>query len=154
MVLPLISTTLSLSRPPKMPRGLRKRGRRHKNKDSEESPQEPEHSNYDGTELEGGEGGDHHHHELNQEEEDQENRPEPSWIIPPVAGAHRHNKSALIDPEAPFGFVDAEVKAYFRTVDVQIKNWQENQTLPKADGEEENETVGADPNEGGCPFSF
>jgi nucleolar protein 9 len=31
------------------------------------------------------------------------------------------------DPEAPFEGVEADVKAYFRTVDLQIRDWQENQ---------------------------
>jgi len=35
--------------------------------------------------------------------------------------------SAEISPEAPFGFVDVEVKAYFRTVDIQIRDWQDTQ---------------------------
>ena len=29
--------------------------------------------------------------------------------------------------EAPFGYVDADIKAYFRTVDVQIRAWQERE---------------------------
>ena len=31
-----------------------------------------------------------------------------------------------VDPGAPYGYVDADIKAYFRTVDVQIRDWQEN----------------------------
>jgi len=37
------------------------------------------------------------------------------------------NRSEEVDIEAPFGFVDTEVKAYFRTVDIQIRDWQENE---------------------------
>lgn len=46
---------------------------------------------------------------------------EPSWIIP------SYKQEEEINPEAPFGYVDVDVKAYFRTVDVQIRNWQESQ---------------------------
>ena len=45
------------------------------------------------------------------------------------------------DLEAPFGYVDADVKAYFRTVDLRIRDWQsgaEDIDLPE----------GVDPNQG------
>lgn len=64
---------------------------------------------------------------------------EPSWIVP---SSHQDEE---INPEAPFGYVDSEVKAYFRTVDVQIRNWQENQEEEEADGD-------VDPNERACPL--
>ncbi len=32
--------------------------------------------------------------------------------------------SKQFNPEAPFGYVDPELKAYFRTVDDQLKEWQ------------------------------
>lgn len=59
----------------------------------------------------------------------------PSWI---VSGPSTNE----YNDEAPFGYVDSEVKAYFRTVDVQLREWQEegNTTAP-ADGD-------SDPNEG------
>ncbi|KAI0829359.1 ARM repeat-containing protein [Trametes gibbosa] len=57
----------------------------------------------------------------------------PSWIVPA-----REDPGA--DPNAPFGYVDAEVKAYFRTVDVQIREWQE--TRPEVE-----EDADVDPNE-------
>jgi nucleolar protein 9 len=43
----------------------------------------------------------------------------PAWIetAPPV--------EAAFNPEAPFGFCDPDVKAYFRTVDKQLVEWQE-----------------------------
>lgn len=119
----------------KMPRGLRKRGRRHKNKETEDYPQGQDESYaHDGMEE--------NNHELNQ---DQGSHTEPSWIIP---AASRGNDET-VNPEAPFGFVDAEVKAYFRTVDVQIRDWQENQGEDGgADGD-----VDVDPNEGALiPF--
>ncbi|KAF5320668.1 hypothetical protein D9619_001195 [Psilocybe cf. subviscida] len=62
-----------------------------------------------------------------------ESHGEPSWIVP----SGRQDEE--INLEAPFGYVDSEVKAYFRTVDVQIRNWQENQE-EEADGD-------VDPNE-------
>ncbi|KAF9268292.1 hypothetical protein L218DRAFT_918805 [Marasmius fiardii PR-910] len=42
--------------------------------------------------------------------------PGPSWIVP---------NEEESNPEAPFGYVDADIKAYFRTVDTQIQNWQD-----------------------------
>jgi nucleolar protein 9 len=44
----------------------------------------------------------------------------PSWILPAVKTDDIQNS------EAPFGYVDADVKAYFRTVDTQLREWQEN----------------------------
>jgi nucleolar protein 9 len=69
----------------------------------------------------------------NYEEEPQAGR---SWIIPASKNSEETNL------EAPFGYLDADVKAYFRTVDVQIRNWQENE----AEAKEINESM--DPNEG------
>ncbi|KAF8894312.1 armadillo-type protein [Mucidula mucida] len=43
----------------------------------------------------------------------------PSWII------QKPEDTAEMDPEAPFGYLDADVKAYFRTVDVQMRQWQD-----------------------------
>ena len=64
-------------------------------------------------------------------------RPGPSWIIP------ASKESEDINLEAPFGYLNVDVKAYFRTVDVQIRNWQDNEV----DAVEGNDDV--DPNEGG-----
>lgn len=61
----------------------------------------------------------------------------PSWI----RSAPRHDtEDNEFNPEAPFGYVDADVKAYFRTVDVQMRDWQvqEDQDLDQD----------KDPNEG------
>jgi nucleolar protein 9 len=57
----------------------------------------------------------------------------PSWIVPRA-------DSKQPNPEAPFGYVDPELKAYFRTVDDQLKEWQ--QSRDHAEGEED-----VDPNE-------
>jgi nucleolar protein 9 len=45
-------------------------------------------------------------------------------------------------PEAPFGYVDPDIKAYFRTVDDQIRTWQQERPY------EENQDADLDPNEG------
>ncbi|KAF9448476.1 hypothetical protein P691DRAFT_800795 [Macrolepiota fuliginosa MF-IS2] len=110
-----------------MPRGLRKRGRRHKKEVDDYSQEQGGAYDDDGTEAN------------NCEHQDQISRPEPSWIVP---AASRSNDDTL-NPEAPFGFADAEVKAYFRTVDVQIRDWQKNQA--GVEGEDGN--VDVDPNE-------
>ena len=60
----------------------------------------------------------------------------PSWI---VSGAKQEEETNL---EAPYGYVDVDVKAYFRTVDVQIRDWQEKRD--EGAGEEARDT---DPNE-------
>lgn len=61
---------------------------------------------------------------------------QPSWIKPA--------RVIEEDPSAPFGYVDADVKAYFRSVDVQIRGWAEVDTI------EEEPTEDRDPNEGEC----
>lgn len=63
-----------------------------------------------------------------------QNEAGPSWIV----SAPRDSQP---NDEAPFGYVDAEVKAYFRTVDLQIRDWQENEHAPE-------EELDTDPNEG------
>ncbi|KAG6861483.1 hypothetical protein C0995_015910 [Termitomyces sp. Mi166 len=60
---------------------------------------------------------------------------EPSWI----RSAPLHDPEDGFNPEAPFGYVDADVKAYFRTVDVQMRDWQV---------QEEDLDQDKDPNEG------
>ena len=78
-----------------MPRENRKRGKKHKKKAEGETGTEP-----------------------NPEHPPSEPQAGPSWIIPP-------SNAGTTNQEAPFGYVDAEVKAYFRTVDTQIREWQE-----------------------------
>lgn len=79
-----------------MPRENRKRGKKNKKKPEEEfiPPAQPPPA------------------------PDPEITGEPSWIRPAAEPIPETN------PEAPFGYVDADVKAYFRTVDVQIRDWQ------------------------------
>lgn len=113
-----------------MPRGLRKRGRRHKDNVAEEfTHEQAEQVHYDGPEED--------NFELSH---DQPNPSGPSWIIPAASRSDAED----VNPEAPFGFVDAEVKAYFRTVDVQIREWQDGQA--EVEGVDGN--VDIDPNEG------
>ncbi|KAG6375080.1 hypothetical protein JVT61DRAFT_3865 [Boletus reticuloceps] len=59
---------------------------------------------------------------------------EPSWIV-------SVREAEDIHPEAPFGYVDPDVKAYFRTVDEQIQSWQEARIQPM------NQDGDLDPNE-------
>jgi nucleolar protein 9 len=74
------------------------------------------------------------------EEEEPETSAGPSWIVP------KTSQQPEVNAEAPFGYVDADVKAYFRTVDLQIREWQEN--APIAQDDQEN-----DPNEGDAGLS-
>ncbi|KAF9246872.1 armadillo-type protein [Melanogaster broomeanus] len=96
-----------------MPRELRKRGKKHK------KPNNPEPTE---------------NQPPAQEDHYQKPSGEPSWIIsaPHVEEAH---------PEAPFGYVEPDIKAYFRTVDEQLQTWQEDEHQP------ENENDDLDPNE-------
>ncbi|KDQ64985.1 hypothetical protein JAAARDRAFT_28650 [Jaapia argillacea MUCL 33604] len=66
----------------------------------------------------------------------------PSWIVsaPKPEGEE-------FNPEAPFGYVDADVKAYFRTVDLQIREWQESAPGAEYAREGEAEDGDGDPNE-------
>ncbi|KAI0069190.1 ARM repeat-containing protein [Artomyces pyxidatus] len=97
-----------------MPRENRKRGKKHKKVASEEAAYEVQRPVED------------------QPEEVEEQQSGPSWIVP----AQDNNR---VDSEAPFGYVDADIKAYFRTVETQLKEWQENA--------EENAEGDIDPNE-------
>ena len=112
-----------------MPRENRKRGKKHKKpvRNEVEPEADPEvyqeDADYEGEQRHGDfEGGDR-----------------PSWVVP--------DREPQVNLEAPFGYVDADVKAYFRTVELQIRDWQENSTNPSAgrSGDNENEQ---DPNEG------
>ena len=91
---------------------LRKRGKRHKKPSAEDQTHAQEHEALD----EGPSSG-------------------PSWIVP-----RADSSSEQSNPEAPFGFVDPELKAYFKTVDDQLKEWQQNRDY--AEGDED-----VDPNE-------
>ena len=98
-----------------MPKELRKRGRRHKTSRTEDKTPAQVRESLD----EGSSAG-------------------PSWIVPRA-------DSKQLNPEAPFGYVDPELKAYFRTVDDQLKEWQ--QIRDYAEGEED-----VDPNESASCF--
>ncbi|KAF9468782.1 armadillo-type protein [Collybia nuda] len=58
---------------------------------------------------------------------------EPSWIRPTAEHIPETN------PEAPFGYVDVDVKAYFRTVDIQIRDWQGTHKAGEDDDTDPNE---------------
>jgi nucleolar protein 9 len=96
-----------------MPRENRKRGKKHK--------KQPDHGP-----------------EQQHEEEPEplvDSLDKPSWII---SGAKEVEET---NPEAPYGYVDADIKAYFRTVDVQIRDWQESRD------EDAGEAGDTDPND-------
>ena len=103
----------------KMPRENRKRGKKQKKKSSEVAKNEESYgsTNRDPQLAAASQGG-------------------PSWIRPVESDAHH--------PEAPYGYVDNDVKAYFRTVDVQIRDWQEN----KRDEDQADVDGDKDPNNG------
>jgi nucleolar protein 9 len=100
-----------------MPKELRKRGKRHKKSSAEDQTHAQEHEVLD----EGPSSG-------------------PSWIVP-----RADSSSKQFNPDAPFGYIDPELKAYFKTVDDQLKEWQQNRNY--AEGEED-----VDPNE--SKYSF
>jgi nucleolar protein 9 len=101
-----------------MPREHRKRGKRKKNeKEADINPIVT--SNLEPEELGSG---------------------HPSWIETEASS------EAAFNPEAPFGFCDPDVKAYFRTVDKQLAEWLESGI--------ENETdIVEDPSLGESPLS-
>ena len=84
-----------------MPRENRKRGKKHRKR--------PEQALEQQVNFEHGE----------QPEPIVESLDQPSWIISGPKEEEEEN------PEVPYGYVDADVKAYFRTVDAQIRDWHE-----------------------------
>lgn len=62
----------------------------------------------------------------------------PSWIVQ----GHGHEETE-VNTETPFGCVDPDVKAYFRTVDEKLKEWQDIRP-----NDEDGESEDVDPNEG------
>ncbi|TFK56028.1 ARM repeat-containing protein [Heliocybe sulcata] len=99
-----------------MPRENRKRGKKHrKSAVEEQAEQSVEDAQYDAP--------------------DTEDQAGPSWIV----SAPRLEET---NPEAPFGYVDADVKAYFRTVDLQLREWQDQKGLAETE-----EDADIDPNE-------
>jgi nucleolar protein 9 len=67
----------------------------------------------------------------------------PSWMrnASAIAGSKR-----VEELEAPFGYLDADVKAYFRTVDLKLREWQDGtvQDLPEGIDTNEGESHQAD----------
>lgn len=73
-----------------------------------------------------------HKKQVEEKEDDpppQEIAQQPSWIVSASA------MDTTRDSETPFGELEADIKAYFRTVDLQLRDWQENQD----DGGEEDD---------------
>ena len=113
-------STATIHFSPYMPREQRKRGKKHKktDHDAQQRALEPDVA------------------EVPVEDVVEElSEPGPSWIKP--------KKQQDRDPDAPFGYVDSDVKAYFRTVDLQIRDWQEV-TKERVEASEHD----VDPNEG------
>ncbi|KAK1229483.1 Nucleolar protein 9 [Marasmius sp. AFHP31] len=98
-----------------MPRENRKRGKRSKKQTQDCSVEQEEQKHVD--------------------EQQAQSEAGPSWIV------SRPQQTEELNPEAPFGYVDADIKAYFRTVDTQIRDWQEAK-----EHEEAAEDGVADPN--------
>ena len=96
-----------------MPRENRKRGKKHKKQPEQRLEQQHE----------------------EEPEAVVESLDKPSWII---SGPKEVEE---VNPGAPYGYVDADIKAYFRTVDVQIRDWQENRD------EGAGEALDTDPND-------
>lgn len=80
-----------------MPREQRKRGKKHKNSAPEQAESYEENHSADTAQ-----------------------EATPSWIT------HAPKQQELQNVDEPFGQADQEVKAYFRTVDLQIKQWIED----------------------------
>ena len=112
-----------------MPRENRKRGKKHKKPIQNEPEPEADPQVY----LEDAGYGDEH------QTGGFEGGDRPSWVV--------QDRQPQVNLEAPFGYVDADVKAYFRTVELQIREWQENPAHGSAghSGDDEDER---DPNEG------
>ncbi|KAL5488349.1 NOP9 [Sanghuangporus weigelae] len=102
-----------------MPRENRKRGKKHKKQQQDEAA---------------------HSIEAEYREEGGKQTRGPSWIV-------ERNRHGVDDAEgrsldAPFGYADPDLKAYFKTVDEKLREWQETDEAERFDGGET-----ADPNE-------
>jgi nucleolar protein 9 len=109
-----------------MPRENRKRGKKHKKpQDETEDYSEPHAIATDSAAL-----------------PEAQAEAGPSWIKTAATHSLEQEQEQLdsINRDAPFGEVDSDVKAYFRTVDIQMKQWMEE--------EPEEEDEDKDPNEG------
>ncbi|KAG2053480.1 ARM repeat-containing protein [Suillus hirtellus] len=95
-----------------MPNENRKRGKKHKKTQEHNQPSR----------------------DTNEAPQNAEHHNRPPWIVPAQELEEPH-------PEAPFGYVDPDIKAYFRTVDDQIRTWQQEKPY------EEDQAADLDPNE-------
>ncbi|CAE6481739.1 unnamed protein product, partial [Rhizoctonia solani] len=68
-------------------------------------------------------------HELEQQDEEYHEEPNPQWM----------ETNDEVNLEAPFGYVDPDVKGYFRTVDARIQEWQSHD-YAQDDADEEGNT--------------
>ncbi|KAJ6538949.1 armadillo-type protein [Mycena capillaripes] len=103
-----------------MPKEHRKRGKKKKPEPEWQPPVEDSHSR-------------------EQKNTPQQVEESPSWIVPALEHVTAEED---VNPEAPFGYVDVDVKAYFRTVDIQIREWQDTTAELGPSNEED-----TDPNE-------
>ncbi|CCO28168.1 Nucleolar protein 9 AltName: Full=Pumilio domain-containing protein NOP9 [Rhizoctonia solani AG-1 IB] len=67
-------------------------------------------------------------HEAEQQAEEHHEEPNPQWM----------ETNDDMNLEAPFGYVDPDVKGYFRTVDARIQDWQSQEYVPDDANEEGN----------------
>ena len=58
-------------------------------------------------------------------------------IVPRVANDPQIQGGNEVDPAAPFGFVDPDIKAYFRSVDERLREWEGLGLRSGADAESE-----------------
>ncbi|EJD54013.1 ARM repeat-containing protein [Auricularia subglabra TFB-10046 SS5] len=66
------------------------------------------------------------HKPQKQEEQQQQPEPEPEYYEDLTGAQEGEAQPDDRAPDTPFGFVDPDVKAYFRTVDAQLKEWQDD----------------------------
>lgn len=59
----------------------------------------------------------------------------PSWMRNPST----ESSKGAEELEAPFGYLDADVKAYFRTVDLRLREWQDGTVQDLPEGVDTNE---------------
>lgn len=71
-------------------------------------------------------------HEAEQQAEEHHEEPNPQWM----------ETNDDMNLEAPFGYVDPDVKGYFRTVDARIQDWQSQEYVPDDANEEGNTNEG------------
>ena len=94
-----------------MPRENRKRGRKHKRPKAEEGYDNEQQDSYIEAQSQGA---------------------GPSWIVD-----KKTIDADKLDSDAPFGFVEPDLKAYFRTVDDKLREWQDNMIKDELEADNE-----------------